>query len=267
MKKLNLFAFFILIAFLQTVSAQNSYYVLNIKGTVKVKKTGAVIKINDQISDKDILLFNTPTDAVAVISTKNGRMVLRPKPNAKSSELVCVVSEILNPGTGRLSTRTGPINNAVDLDNYFNKDSLNVLGSMKVWISPMAFPMDQENFFFVRYRWNGETINKKLNFEKDSILLNAADIFKVDGKDIAYNEITSPALYYKKGASATQMCPFNISFLDEIQLRETITSFKKYSSNKGSEFIDELRPLLMDIYGNTDRKNVRNWVKKNIGEY
>src|SRR4051812_25426471 len=102
--------------------AQNTYYVLHTKGNVKLKKNGAVIKVNDQISEKETLIFGSPNDAVAVISTKNGRLILKPKSGAKSTELVCIVSEIISPGTGRLSTRSGKLNNIIETKNFFGSD-------------------------------------------------------------------------------------------------------------------------------------------------
>ena len=266
MKKVTLLLFLLSLTIVPAFT-QNIYYILNIKGTVKLKNTGAVLMTNSQISEKDALLFSTPTDAVAVISTKSGRMILKPKPNAKASELVCIVSEILNPGTGRLSARAGLINNAMDMNNYFSIDSLTILGSTKVWISPTSFPMNDANFFFVRYTWKGETINKKLSFEKDSLILNANDIYKVDGNSISAREVTSPNLYYRKGNEAIPMCPFNISFADEASLKEMTIAFKKHSTKKGNDFLEEFKSLLKDIYGNTDKDNVRFWLKKTIGTY
>src|SRR5436190_7306281 len=117
--------FLILLAFgFQPSYAQNVYYILNVKGNVRLEKTRTPLRVNDQISDQDALLFGSPNDAVAVISTKTGRMILRPKPSAKSSELVSVVSDILNPGTARLSARGGGITNIVELAKYFGPDSL-----------------------------------------------------------------------------------------------------------------------------------------------
>jgi hypothetical protein len=267
MKKYSTLVLILAITGLHTVLAQNIYHVLNTKGIIKIKKTGNTLKTNDQISDKDVLIFSKATDAVAVISTKNGRMILRPKQNPKSSELICVVSEILNPGTGRLSARNGSITNAIEIQKYFSDDSLNILGTTKVWISPMAYPMNAENFFFVRYTWQGQSINKKLSFNKDSLILNASELYKVDGKNISVVEISDAKLYYKKGSSNLMVCTFTISFPDETKVNETISAFRKYSSLKGEDFLKELYPLLKDTYGNTDKSNVREWVTKNIGSY
>lgn len=267
MKKISLLYIFILGLCIQNAFAQNTYFVLNIKGSVKIKKTGKALKINDQISDKEILLFTTPADALVVISSKNGRMVLKPKQSSKSSELVCVVSEILNPGTARLSSRGGQITNIIELGNFFGNDSMNILGSTNVWISPLAFPMNQENFFFVRYTWNGETINKKLSYANDSLSLIKSELYKVDGKDISPSETSNATLYYKKGASTSPICAFTISFPEETQLKETISAFKQHSTSKGDAFIKELVPLLNDSYGKTEVGNVKWWVRKNIGAY
>ncbi len=267
MKKILLLLQLILCLSAQSAFSQTTYFVLNVKGIVKIKKTGKILKINDQLSDKETLSFTSINDVVAVISTKNGRMILKPKQTAKSSELYCVLSEILNPGTGRLSSRSGSITNSIELENFFEKDSLYILGSTKKWISPIAFPMNQENFFFVRYTWKGETINKKLLYYNDSININKEDLYKVDGKNISPDETTNPTLYYKKGASTSQICLFTISFPNESKTKEIVTAFKQHKTSKGEDFIGELLPLLKDIYGKTEIDNVRWWVRKNIGAY
>ena len=163
MKRIVLFAVIGLSFAVQNSMAQNSYYVLNVKGIVKLEKTKVPLKANDQISDQESLLFGSPSDAVAVIGSKSGRIILRPKPTGKTSELICVVRDILNPGTGRLSARGGGITNAIELERFFGRDSLHIFGQYKVWISPDAFPMDAGSFFFVRYTWKDEVINKKLS--------------------------------------------------------------------------------------------------------
>ena len=247
--------------------AQNIYHVLNVKGIVRLEKTKAAIKVNDQISDRDALLFGSATDAVAVISSKNGRMILRPKPTARSSELICLVSDILNPGTARLSTRAGSINNIIELKNYFGQDTLFVLGAFKVWISSSAFPMNATDFFFVRYRWKGEAINKKLSFEKDSLILTAGDIYSVDAAPIAPKDAIDAQLFYKQGSTVSEIGSFTVLFPKETGLIELVTSFKRHSSFKGKQFVDELTPLLRDIYGRTDPENVRSWVYKIVGRH
>ena len=264
MKNVNPFVLIIFCFVMQRSFAQEIYYVLNVKGNVKLEKTKGPLKVNDQISDKDGVLFSSVTDAVAVISSKNGRMILRPKPTAKSSELMCVVSDILNPGTGRLSARAGSITNIIELKNYFGKDTLHILGAGRVWISPTAYPMNSANLFFVRYTWKGETINKRLSFEKDSLILSAGEIYKVDGSSISPKEVKDAKLFYKQGSSVSEIGPFTISFPDEAALKQIVASFKDHTSFKGKQFLDEMTPLLRDIYGRTDADNVRSWVHKNV---
>ncbi len=251
----------------QPVKAQNAYYVLHVKGHVTLEKSKALLKPNDQVSDQDKILFGGPADAVAVISSKSGRMVLRPKPAAKSSELICVVTDILNPGTGRLSARAGGITNRVELNHFFSRDTLFLLGEGKVWISPAAFPVNSTNFFFIRYTWNGETINKKIVFHQDTMLLSRQEIYKVDGAQIAPKSVKNATLLYKQGSAMSEVSPFMVAFPEEASLREIVAAFKMRSTLTGNQFLDELTALLSDIYGRTNRENVHDWLKKNVGSY
>ncbi|HSZ24613.1 MAG TPA: hypothetical protein VK766_02790, partial [Cytophagaceae bacterium] len=129
------------------------------------------------------------------------------------------------------------------------------------------FQINQSQFFFIRYKWSGETINKKLFIEKDSLLLEADEIFKVDGRLILPGEIQGVSLHYKKGTTVTEIGPFTISFPDESVVKEMIMAFKKHTSSKGEDFIEEVVSLMYDMYGKTDKNNVRAWVKANIGVY
>jgi hypothetical protein len=251
-----------------TIFAQTAYFVLGTRGTVKIKKTGLVLKPNSPLSERDVIAFSSPRDAVMIVNTKNVRFVLKPKPNAKSPEqLTSMVSEVLNPGTVRFSKPSGSIANVNDLKKYFSEDSLNVLGSSKVWLSPKAYQMNQSQFFFVRYVWNNEVFNKKLLFERDSILLTANEVYKVDMKVIDARDIQDATLYYKQNTTVTEICPFTIAFPDEVALKEMVLAFKKHTTAKGNDFIEELVALLSDAYGRTDKENVRKWVKVNIGTY
>jgi hypothetical protein len=267
MKNFKIIFLTVLSFLMADVSAQTTYYVLSTRGTVKNKKTGVVLKPNATLSERDVIAFSSPRDVVMVVNIKNVRFVLKPKPNAKSTELFNMVSEILNPGTGRITTRSPSIANVNDLKKYFSEDSLNILGSSKVWVSPQAYQMNQSQFFFVRYVWNGEVINKKLLFEKDSILLTANEIYKVDMKVIDARDIKDATLYYKQNTTVTEICPFTMAFPEEVALKEMVLAFKKHSTTKGNEFIEELVSLLNDAYGRADKENVRKWVKVNIGVY
>jgi len=266
MCRLKMFFVFVFVFVYVSSIAQNNYYVLNVKGNVKVKKNGIALKTNDQISDRDILVFGSISDMVAVISTKNGRMIIKPKPTEKSSELVALVGELLTPGTGRLSTRAGKITNAIELKKFFVEDSIALLGTAKVWVSPAAYPMNNENFFFVRYNWNGEIINKKLNFDGDSIIISKEAIYKIDGISINQEEAVEPVFYYKKGSQVTPLGGFTILFPEEGSLATAVAAYKKNSNITGDILKQELYALLKDIIGrNIDRENASKWLHISCG--
>ena len=127
--------------------------------------------------------------------------------------------------------------------------------------------MNSTNFFFVRYAWKGEVINKKLSFEKDSLSISAQDVFKVDGSSISHREVKGAKLFYKQGTTVSEIGTFAVAFPDERILKNVVTTFKHHSSLSGPQFLGELNSLLLDIYGRTDQDNIQGWVKKNMGTY
>jgi hypothetical protein len=153
------------------------------------------------------------------------------------------------------------------MKNYFGQDSLHILGSWRAWIAPAAYPMNSSNFFFIRYSWRGQVINKKLSFDQDSLHLNPAEIYKIDGVAISQKEVREAKLFYKSSTATTEVTPFAVVFPEENAVSQLVKSFQLHSGLTGKLFIDELIPLLKDTYGKTDPDNVRVWVRRNVGPY
>ncbi|NOT76442.1 MAG: hypothetical protein HOP08_16060 [Cyclobacteriaceae bacterium] len=252
----------ILLLICSHIVCAQEYYVLQVRGKVTFQKTGMLLKMNDVVKQSDKLVFSTESDAVAVVNAKSGRFIIKPKVSEGSSELMAIVKDILLPGTSRLSTRSGNFNNAHDIQVYF-KDSVVLLSELKYKVSAAAFPMGANAFFFIRYRFNNEDINKKLVNVSDSLIIKRAELFAVDGKPIALSAASDLRLFYSKDKAITQVTNLSISTPDLTRLKAEIDILVKNMppNTSASKLKEEVAEYLEDCYGKVSVVDFEKWYK------
>jgi hypothetical protein len=242
-----------------TVFAQD-YYVLQVKGTVRLAKTGAALKSKDVISGADKLIFSTPNDAVAVVSSKNGRAVITPTARKRSSELTVMVKDIILPATNKLSTRSGRWNSSVEMKAYL-KDTLLLLEAITFRVNPVAFPIDQENFFFIRYKYRDDVINKRIRNSGDSLMIERSGLFMVDDVPIPPGAVSSMQLLRKEGSSVQVMGDLYLSAPDNKAVWDELLIIRQVRGSAiGSDaVIEEFESHLNDSYGKVDHQDFLRW--------
>ena len=145
-----------------TVFGQEVYKVMHVKGQVKLVSTGVPLKRGDEIAADKRITFSSKQDMIMALSNKKGRVVIKPTSGSSSdSELTAMLKDIVTEASGKLSTR-GIFSNRLDLENYLIGDFVVLGGEMSLRISPDVYKMDENNFFYIRYKYNDEEINKKL---------------------------------------------------------------------------------------------------------
>jgi hypothetical protein len=262
MKKLVAFVF-ILVSFV-ALAGDETYYVLFVKGTVKNASTGKPLKINDPVKNTDKLTFGSNQDMISVISATKGRFTIKPNPGAKESELSYTVKNTLLPGTARLSTRSGELLNVLDVQNYFGKESFAIFGTLRKRVSAASFPMNSNSFFFVRYTYKGQTINKKLPFSSDTLMISKGDVLKVDGVEISREAAEGMVLYYKGEQGATRLTEVNFIFPDESEVKAQVQVLKSAVKEMGKPdeaLTKEITDFLDEVYGFFDLDNAKDFLK------
>lgn len=255
--------FFALFLVFSVIAQAQDYYVLQVKGNVKSTKTGKEIKTNDVIKPDDQLKFSAATDAVAVVSAKAGRFVLKPGKANKTNEFVAYVKDALSQANNRLSTRAGIFNNVIDFKTYFEKQIF-LLPEQTFEVGKEAYPISNEAFFFIRYNLKGEEVNKQLPTGGGNFLvINRDELFKVDGQPINAADAKDFQLFYYSSQGAIPLTSLYFDLTDPKSVRQEIDVLQKAmisSNTSASKTIDEIIAYLQENYGKVEEGNVIKWL-------
>ena len=239
------------------------YTVLSIKGEIILQKTGQPIKIMDEICPNDKLIFSTAESKAAVLSPDMGRFIIKLSGKKKDNDLEVFVKKVLVQGIGNLSSR-----GVISLDNEFG-DEYFIAGINKLKIDPNNYPMNEDNFFFIRYKYLDKDVNKKLKYSGDTLFIDKETIYKIDGNYINSKNIESVTLYYyEKGTNtSTKIDSFKLTFADELDLKKELNGYvsilKKTEIDK-DHIEEEILLYIMDLYGKINIENMKDWIVKNL---
>src|ERR1700741_4610766 len=181
------------------------------------KKNNKNVIQGDLFPENEQILFKTTESKAAVISTAKGRFILAPGSDKKAD-----VKANLLPASSNVSSRSGSIINVVDLQNMFTGNFV-VLGKMRMHINKDNFPMNESNFFFLRYKYKGEDINKKLANEGEKLIFDKEQILMVDGKPITGPDSPEYKLYYSDGKTSQLINSFNLIMPETEGLKQETT--------------------------------------------
>lgn len=262
-----------ILCILSYYSNAQDYHIIHIKGVIKLAKTKQAIKVGDKLNANDRLIFQNSDAMAAVISSEKGRFILKAQPDSEnnSSEIMAYVNAVIFPAQGKLNSRGMGLNNIIDLQNHFLAERYLVLGTTKLKISKKAFPMSERQFFYVRSIYEGENINKKLNFNDDTLFLDkkticATDTEMIDPKKTRYKDML---LFYYNAVTqeSTLVCAFKPVFPDETKVKEEVSVLietLKQTDASESYITDDVYAFLHEFYGKPDRYNLSEWLKENF---
>jgi hypothetical protein len=271
---ISLFSSILLFLSIQ-LSAQDSFYVIHLKGKVSNQKTGKDLQIGDQITSNDNLKFSDAS-SLAVIMGAKGKFTIQPgaKPNAQNEFLAFVNNSVVPlRSNGHLSTRGAEENGVIDAKNYFGSDKFVIVGdSLNIFLDRKAYPMNNTSFFIYRYTYNGEAVVKKMSFNGDTLKFNRRELYTHNNTLIPYTEVEKVDIYYcskcdeatKNYSKITTLSPL---FLDEetlkyeLKVQQNIYKSQNYAP---SLVVDEFTAFVRDVYGHTDDDVLKKWIKKQI---
>lgn len=258
----------IFLFFLHNASAEK-YNVIHVKGTIKVESSGAILKSGSVLNSDDKVIFGSKDAKAAVFSPGKGRFTLSPgsKSETVGSEFLAYVKQSLIPGKSALSTRAGEtLKNVVDIKAYFESGPMLILGETEVKFSESAFPMNDNTFFFLRYHYQGEHVNKKLSYKGQTLVLDMEEILKVEEVVISKDEISGLSLHYYNAeeqtanelANVEEMAGMNKELFKEA-VSPLISSLQAGKYEKG-KIIDEVEGYLTEFFGRPDKVQLKEWV-------
>lgn len=230
--------------------SSNEYKVLTVQGRIIFEQSGKDMLRGDLYVTGTPLDFTTASSRAAIINDINGRYVI----SSNKGKL-----NVLPAANNVMSRSNSTILNLVDLKNHFS-DRYLVIKRGEVQISSENFPMNENQFFYLTYQHNGEEIAKKLRSEGDFLILDAEEIFKIDGKPIEVTE-KEMTLYYKNEKS-TKVSTFTPVFPDANELKEEIAILlETYKNESNSKKINEINGFLNEFYGKPNKKSLADWLK------
>ncbi|MFK8045981.1 MAG: hypothetical protein AB8B72_10835 [Crocinitomicaceae bacterium] len=235
------------------VTKNNLYKVIRVNGKILFVKTGQGLKTGDSYIDGTPLSFASNRDRAAIINKIKGRYILQPNQKGKA---------IVLQATSNVDARTGSaLLNLLDVKNYFS-DSIVLIGDVRVTMGKEAFPLNEDNFFYVTYMYNNEKIAKKLLYEGQELLMSESKLFEVDGKPIPTLN-TEMTLYYMQEDMPKKMSTFYPVFPNSKGLeREVSVLLEGLGEIPTDKKLDEIASYITGFYGKTQKENLNDWLLK-----
>jgi hypothetical protein len=239
----------------------DEFSVIKVIGDIKHSKSNKALFTGDKVFSNEKLKFAQNTSKAALINKDKGRFMLQ---HTESG----TVSAGLMPALNNVSSRAGALLNAIDLKKHF-EDKYLILNGYEIEISSKSFPMDEKNFFFLRFDYKGEEISKKISFKENKLLLNPDEILKIDGKAISLKEGTKMSLNYRNSSdnTSTQISVFEPVFVNEKILKDEckLIAFELGSETNSESKKEHILAYLTENYGKAHQESLYNWLKQNLG--
>lgn len=247
---------------LMSFGQNNDYKVIKVSGTILLQKSKTALQMGTIFDENDELSFETSNARAAVTNPEKGRFILMP-----SNTNLAFAKANLSPAMSNISSRGGAMLNALDLENHFS-GKYAIIDKVDIKINPALFPMDKNNFFYMRYVYKGDTINKLLSYSNDTLIIKKSELLTVDGKPIPNPDVsTMEILYLQKGTEVkrTLINSFDPVFLDETDLlAEVLIIIADLKDKDRDTKINEIISYITEMYGKPNKENVVEWLDKKI---
>lgn len=270
--KLIIFNILLIFYLLPVFSYSQCYTILSVKGEIILEKTGQPVKEMDEICKTDKIIFSTPDSKAAVLSPEMGRFVIKLEKKQKNS-IASFVSSVLFPGKEKLSTKIILFDDEATENIEFYKKEFGsnyfIINESKVYADPKFFPMNEHNYFYLSYSYNGQDVESRLKSEKDLFFINQ-NVFKKDDYIINPENIDMVNLYYfdKEKSKRILLTSFKLSFAEEDKVKKEISNYLSILQKENKPYyiiLDEIMNFLNDIYGNVNGNDLQSYLKDNFG--
>ncbi len=251
---------FLFLSFATAIFGQVDFKVIKVNGTIVLRTKGVNLETGTVFTDRDDLVFRSDDATAAVINPQKGRVVI----TSRSHDLSSARSNYL-PSMYNISSRGISILSLSGLKSNFAGKYV-VLDRQGVEIDTDDFPMDNDHFFFFRYNYKGEEINKKLPFSGDTLFVDKKALFTVDGTAIPMADNTKIRLYYRKSNESVLISEFDLIFPDMVQLKkETGIILNEVKDKSAGEKVAEVGSFIGEFYGNIQPEYLTEWLQKEFG--
>jgi hypothetical protein len=236
--------------------SQTDFKVIKVNGSILLKTRGVSLETGTVFSEKEDLLFRSEDATAAVINSQRGRLVI----SNKNHDLSSAKSNYL-PSMYNISSRGGLILTNADLGGLFSGKYV-VLDRQGIELDKEYFPMNKDNFFFLRYLYKGEEINKKLDFSGDTLIIAKSSLFTVDGNPIPSADNTRIKLFYRRGFESVFISEFDLIFPDMKQLaKETGIILNELKGKPADTMVSEVGSYINEFYGKVSPDQLTKWLQ------
>jgi len=258
-------ALFLIAGFTVAASAQESFKVIKVNGTILLKAKGTSLETGTVFSANEDLLFRSDDATAAVINSTKGMLILTNNNHDLASASSNYLPSMNNISTRAPMTREQTLSELPDLQNYF-ADRYVVLDRQSLFIDNTSFTMNDQNFFFLRYTFKNEDINKKLDHSGDSLIIDREKLYTVDGTPIPAPDNSTIMLFYRKRSESIWISNFDLIFPDQSQLKKEVkVILDEFRERSYREKITEVNGFISENYGKVQRANLVQWLGKNFG--
>ncbi len=262
MKKFTAILLGIIVA--QLVAAQIPYKVITVNGEIMATKAKLTLQNGVEVKSDDNFDFVKPNSRAALINSEYGRVVL-----TETNAAQAFAKAAFAPAISTVSSRAASMTTLADLKGFFSGNML-IIDKLEQKVDVSTFPMNEQQHFFVRYTYNNETINKKLLFNGDKVIINPDEIFAIDGKPISNPEQISEItlFYYNNSNNAPESIlinSFRPVFVKTADIKgEVKTIVDEFKSKNYETIISEVYDYLNNFYGYMEKEEMEKWLSNNF---
>lgn len=172
--------------------AQLEYKVTYIQGNITIKDIN--LKVGDVFLSTDKIDFKNSDAIVKVCCSSEGKPVIFYGANVEKSG-----SKSLKENQRYLSSLGSSRGATSEMDIYVIKSflstpKLGIIDALRIPINTQEYPINEDSYFYLRFNYKGEEINKRLIMENDSILISNYIFNLPDIGDIQPDSL--PVLFY-----------------------------------------------------------------------
>lgn len=234
-----------------------TYTVIHSIGKIQDVATGKYLTKGMRIDQSSELKFVTPNARAAVLSSTKGRFIIQTETEKSlKGDLSYALSIVLQPARGRLSTRGVGITNSVNLIKHFEAGPIALFSDeYTIQVSDVVFPMNSNQFFYVRYTYREEEINKQLSFSDDTLILDLTEIYRIDDEAIDASETGPMSLFYYNSEvlESTELTRIQLHRVDDDALSAIASNYEDPLAN---ESLKSITDWVNDLYGRCTQEQV-----------
>ena len=247
---------FFLTLILSISANAEDFFIVKVMGEISIN--GIAIKPGDKISTGDKIVFKNASSKAVVISPKRGQLILQKDKVAAENELELKLASLVQPKSNYLATR-GLVTNESELIHYFDTSHV-IIDSLKLRLLGDQFIMNDNQFYFIRFKYNGEFISKKLGAatkEGLDIYFNKENLLQVDGVKIDASEIKDMQfVHFTKATKKLRVLHDKVHFVfvKEEEIQKDLAIILPHISQKNR--VNEIKTYIDIVYGAIEKEQV-----------